>query len=310
MKPRFQSMGRLVGLCMLSTTAALAATGPAVVNGARAVVPAATAPALRPSSLSAEQIVAKNVVARGGLEGWRAVQTMTMSGKLDAGPEKPNDLDYRPATSSLAKAENRAVARSLLEQQRREGAKPLTMIQLPFVMEQKRGHKQRVEIAFQGQTAVQVYDGEHGWKVRPFLARKEAQPYSAEEARLAAQQQELDGALIDYKAKGTNIAVEGIEPVEGHDAYNLRLTLKGGAVRHVWVDAQSFLEVKIDGSRRLDGKQVPVATYLRDYRAVNGLMMPYLTETQVSGVKYSEKVRIETVALNTKLDDSRFFRPL
>src|SRR5256885_16798222 len=36
--------------------------------------------------LSAAEIVKKHVSARGGLEAWRAVQTLSLSGKMDAGP--------------------------------------------------------------------------------------------------------------------------------------------------------------------------------------------------------------------------------
>src|SRR5713226_367551 len=38
-----------------------------------------------PAGLSAAQIVDKHVAARGGLQAWRAVQTISASGKLDAG---------------------------------------------------------------------------------------------------------------------------------------------------------------------------------------------------------------------------------
>jgi len=38
-----------------------------------------------PAQLSAAQIVERNVAARGGLQAWRAVQTMSYSGKMDAG---------------------------------------------------------------------------------------------------------------------------------------------------------------------------------------------------------------------------------
>src|SRR6476660_9927259 len=37
------------------------------------------------AKLTAEQVIEKNVAARGGLQAWRAVQTLSMSGKMDAG---------------------------------------------------------------------------------------------------------------------------------------------------------------------------------------------------------------------------------
>ena len=35
--------------------------------------------------LSAAQVVKKHVSARGGLQAWRAIQTLSLSGKMDAG---------------------------------------------------------------------------------------------------------------------------------------------------------------------------------------------------------------------------------
>jgi hypothetical protein len=106
------------------------------------------------------------------------------------------------------------------------------------------------------------------------------------------------------------VALEGIEAVEGHDAYKLRLTLKNGAVRHDWIDAKSFLEVKIEGQpRRLDRRLHNVEIYNRDYRSVNGLMIPYVLETAVQGVKGTYKMTVEKVEVNSKIDDSAFMKP-
>jgi hypothetical protein len=81
-------------------------------------------------------------------------------------------------------------------------------------------------------------------------------------------------------------------------------------VRNVWIDGNSFLEVKEDGApRKLDGKSRAVSVYLRDYKAVQGLMMPHLIETAVQGVPKTETINIESVQLNPALDDSRFTRP-
>jgi hypothetical protein len=42
---------------------------------------------------------------------------------------------------------------------------------------------------------------------------------------------------------------------------------------------------------------------------VNGLMMPYLLETTVEGVKDTEKIQIEEIVSNPKLDESKFVMP-
>jgi hypothetical protein len=244
--------------------------------------------------LSAAQIVEKNVEARGGISGWRALQTLEMKGKLQAGGNRRPTIPV-PGTRIGPEINSK---------------RPVEQVQLPFVMELQRGRKQRLEIQFNGQTALQVYDGSQGWKLRPFLNRHEVEKYTADELKQASAQSDIDGLLIDYAGKGTKVELEGVEKVEGRSAYNLKVTDKNGNMRHDWVDAQTFLEIKVEGApRRLDGKYHPVSTYLRDYRAVNGLVMPYLMETVVEGVKDTEKIQIEEIVSNPKLDESRFATP-
>ena len=258
------------------------------------------------AKLSAADIAAKNVAARGGLQAWRAVQTMAMSGKMGAGGNQraaqPIPVPGKKGRLAMPK-------------------RPSEEVQLPFVMELARPRKMRLELQFNGQTAIQVFDGANGWKVRPFLNRREVEPYTAEEMKMASAQSDLDGPLVDYAAKGTKIDLDGIEKVGDRDSYKLKLTLKGGQETHVWVDAETFLETKIEGQpRRLDGTYHPVEVYYRDYRSVSGLRIPVVLETKVLPVAKTatgfkdppvpvEKLIIEKVTVNPKLDDSQFSKP-
>lgn len=268
---------------------------------------AADTPVAAPK-LSAADIVAKNVAARGGLQAWRSVQTMTLTGKLGAGGNQR-------ATLAVPNPAGRK-AQGLIAPQR-----PVEEVQLPFALELKRPSKMRFELQFKGDTAIQAFDGTLGWKLRPFLNRREIEPYSPEETKIASAQGELDGYLIDYAAKGTRVELDGMAKVEGRDAYQLKLTLKNGDVKHVWVDAQTFLETKIEGRpRRLDGTYHPVEIYYRDYHTVNGLQIPFVLETRVLPVAKTalgfrdtpvppEKITIDKVEVNPKLDDSLFSKP-
>jgi outer membrane lipoprotein-sorting protein len=174
-------------------------------------------------------------------------------------------------------------------------------------MELKRPRKMRLELQFNGQTAIQVFDGTNGWKLRPFLNRHEVEPYTPEELKSAAMQSELDGPLVDYVKKGSKVELEGLEKLEGDDTYKLKLTLSDGQTQHVWIDAKSFLEKKIEGTpRRMDGKYRAVSTFLRDYRPVNGLLVPHSFETVVDSVNQVETIYIEEVVINPKLEDILF----
>jgi len=247
------------------------------------------------AKLTVSQIVEKNIAARGGLTKWRNLQTLSWSGKMDAGGNNERTLNLKipgmPPPPPPSK-------------------EPKPQVQLPYVLELMRGHKSRLEIEFNGQKAVQVYDGQQGWKLRPFLNRNDWEPFSAEELKAAGNQADIDGPLIDYAAQGTKVELVGVEPVEGKDAYQLKLTQKNGHVLHEWIDAQTFLEVKVEGApRKLDGKMHAVSVYFRDYKDVNGLMIPHLIETVVQGVERTEKIQIEKVEVNPRLDAKRFTKP-
>jgi hypothetical protein len=257
------------------------------------------------TNLSATEIVDRNVAARGGLRAWRSVETLVMSGNMEAGG---NNGPVIPT----------AVTRG--QQSMMPPPRPLDQAKLPFVMELQRPRKMRIELQFKGQTAVQVFDGTNGWKIRPFLNRKDVEPYTAEEMKTVPLQSELDGPLVDYAAKGTRIELEGIEKVEDRDAYKLKLTLKGGEVTHVWIDAETFLEDKVSGvPRRLDGRYRPVEVYYRDYRSLGALKVPFVFETRVlntlsvPGSKTSgmvaEKIVLDKVSVNPTLDASVFSKP-
>jgi hypothetical protein len=234
---------------------------------------AANDPTPTAANLTATQIVDRNVAARGGLEAWRAINSLTLTGKLEAGGK--------------------------------------TNPELPFVMKMKRPHKSRLEIRFKDQTSIQVYDGAAGWKVRPFLNRDEVEPYTPAEAKQAKAWEELDGPLIDYAKKGTKVALIGTEAVEGHNAYKLKLTMKDGQERNVWIDAGTFLERKIDGEpRKVDGKMRNVAVFYRDFKKQGALVVPSVLETRVDAPKQTpHKMRIETIAVNEPMADGLFAKP-
>jgi len=286
----------LFGLCLSSALVA-AASKAAVGKTAHA-------------NLTAAQIVEKHAAARGGLQAWRAVQTMSLAGKMEAGYGDSAARSLRYISNARAIRRERAALAATDKGEAQDKQQAEQQVQLPFVMEMKRPHKSRVEIEFAGKTAVQTYDGKTGWKLRPFLNRKDVEPFTAEEAKSTAEKDDLDGPLLDYAAKGTKVQLEAVEPVEGRDAYKLKLTMKDGKAQHIWIDAQSFLDVKVEVTpRRMDGRMHDVWVYQRDFRSVQGVMIPIVVETVVIGYRETHKMLIEKVAVNPALDDALFGKP-
>jgi hypothetical protein len=258
-------------------------------------------------NLTAAQIVDKHVTARGGLQAWHAVQTLSVTGKIEAGSGDSAARSARLAREGMgASIKHAGSATPAASDKAAENQE----VQLPFRLEMKRPHKSRLEIDFAGKTAVQIFDGQNGWKLRPYLNRNDVEPFTTDEAKSEAVKADLEGPLLDYATKATRVSLDGVEPVDGHDAYKLKLAMKNGDIQHIWIDAQSFLDVKMDGiPRRMDNKMRNVWIYQRDFRPVQGLMVPFVYETAIDGNPRTHRMTVDTVAVNRTLDEQRFAKP-
>jgi len=256
--------------------------------------------------LTAEQVAARHVEARGGLEAWRGIQALSLSGKMDAGPGDSIARSLRAARgpgTATQKARREAAASGLK-------GEPEKQVQLPFTLAKQLPNKSRLEIEFAGKTALQVFDGTTGWKVRPYLNRDEVEPFTPQEVKAVAENADLDDPLIDHAAMGKKLELVGIEQVEGRDAYKLKVTTRAGNVQHVWIDAQSFLDVKVEGvPRRMDGKMHQVWVLQSDFRSVQGVKIPFVRETVVEGYPQAHRIVLERVAVNPMLDETTFAKP-
>lgn len=268
--------------------------------------PATAVPSGTGATLTAEQILAKQASARGGSAQWLALRTLSIAGKMEAGhgDSVARSNSYARGSVAVRNAKDAAAA------EKTSATASTPQIELPFTMQLKRPFKSRLELNVAGQTAVQVYDGKQGWKLRPFLNRTEAEPFTPTESQLEAKKDDLEGPLLGWQAKGTRAVLEGTEAVDGHPAYKLKLTLKDGDTREVWIDSASFLDVKLQSNDRwMNGRMRHVYLVQRDFRAVQGLMIPFSIETVVDGALETHKMTVETANINQPIDDARFTKP-
>jgi len=225
-------------------------------------------------TITAAEVIEKNAAARGGAEAWQKLQTMAWTGYVETGAA--------------------------------QGRK------LPFLLEQKRPNKTRFEIVNDGQRSVRLFDGRSGWKLRanPANGRPELAPYNDDELSFARGAQAISGPLMDYVAKGAIITVSGHGEAEGRYAYILDAKLPSGGTHRIWVDAETFLEVRHDRQVRSGLGQFGTVTMIfRDYREFEGVKMPTKIETGAGVGAPANKLVIERVALNPEFEDRMFARP-
>jgi hypothetical protein len=158
-------------------------------------------------------------------------------------------------------------------------------------------------------TLTQAYDGKTGWQINPFQGSKVAEPMSPEELRDAEEQADLDGPLVDWKSKGHKVELVGKEKVEGTDAWKLKVSLKNGNVQNIFLDADSFLDIRIEQKRTVRGTEVESEQTIGDYKDVDGLLLAHAFETNAKGQPEKQKLTIEKVELNVPIDDARFAMP-
>src|SRR5713101_7899506 len=221
------------------------------------------------SAQTAEEIVAKYIKTVGGAEKIQAVKTLRRTGTYNRGG---------------------GFEAAILE-------------------ENKRGNMVRQEFSLQGLTAVNAYDGHTGWKIEPWQGKKDPEPLGEEETKQIVEDSDFDGPLVNYQQKGNKVEFVGMEPVEGTDAFKLKVTLKNGDIFNYYMDTDYYVPIKINTKRFVRGEEREFETSLGDYKEAGGWYLPYSYETNAKGSPFKQKITVEKVEVNVPIADSRFVEP-
>ena len=216
-----------------------------------------------------DKIVADYVAARGGLTKIRALKTLRQTGRIFEG----------------------------------QGREALV------VREVKPPGRIRVQFTIQGVTAVFASNGTTGWKVSPFEDDMQIKDLPNEVTSEAMDQTDIEGPLVDWKAKGHTVEFAGKDTVNGLPAYKLKITLKSGAVRTSYIDAASHYEVRVDSTRLVKGLDLKVETTFSDHKKTGGVLFPRRIEIAAEGRPQHARVVVDKVEVNPALSDALFERP-
>jgi outer membrane lipoprotein-sorting protein len=193
---------------------------------------------------------------------------------------------------------------------RMTGSMSMASLEVPITMLMKRPNSVRMEFTVKGSTGIRAFDGTTGWTLMPFLGTPGPVALTGTELRDLQDQADIDGALVDFKAKGNKLELAGKENVQGADAYKLKVTRSSGAVEWIYLDATTYLDIKEDATHTIQGTEREVETFISDYRNVDGLKFPFAVQ---SGVKdapdQQQKLTIDKVEINVPLEPALFHMP-
>lgn len=232
---------------------------------------AVTVAALPAQNESLEEVLEGYYETVGGEEAWQQVETLKIEGRMTLGPN----------------------------------------MEAPFTVWNKRPRMSRVDFTFQGVTGTQAFDGETGWMIMPFMGNPNPEPMPDDQAAVMWEDSDVDGPLIGWQEEGTELELMGTEEVEGTPAHKLKLTLENGQERFLYLDADYYLPIRIEGTRQMQGQTVEFFATMGDYKPVDGLLMAHSVESGATNMPPGQRqvMTIDTVIVNPEVPEGIFEMP-
>jgi hypothetical protein len=218
---------------------------------------------------TADELVSKNIQAKGGLEKIKAIHSVRITGKLNGGG------GFIAAVSQ----------------------------------ENLRPNLVRQTFSLQGMTAIQAYDGSAGWQIQPFGGHKDPEMMGEDDLRDLLLASDFDGPLVDYKEKGNTVEYFGHDVVDGDDALRLKVTLKNGDILYYYLDPDTFIEIRRESQQFIRGSIREHVLEMGSYKPVNGVMFPFSLSEGPKSNPSAQTTTIEKIEVNVTIPPSDFALP-
>ena len=221
---------------------------------------------------TAEELVHKNIQAKGGLEKVKAARTRLTMGKVKS-------------------SGRRRVSVAAFKQ----------MNMRPDLV--------RRNLTLQGMTAVQAYDGSAGWHTQPFRGRKDPELMGEDDLRDLLLDADFDGPLVDYTEKGNKVEYLGHAEVDGDDALRLKVTLKDGDLIYFYLDPDTYLEIRKEIQQFIRGSVRERVVDLGSSKPVDGVMYPFSISEGPRSNPSAQVTTIDKIEVNVAFQESDFALP-
>jgi len=219
---------------------------------------------------TADELVNKNIQAKGGLDKIHAIKSIRITGKLSGGG------GFTAAT----------------------------------LQENQRPNLVRETFSLQGMTAVTAYDGATGWQIQPFEGHKDPELMGEDDLRDLLLDADFDGPLVDYKEKGNTVEYMGHDVVDGDDALRLKVTLKNGDIIYYFLDPDTYLEIRKEIQEFIRGSLRESVVEMGSYKPVAGVMYPYSFSQGSKSNPDAQTTTVEKIEVNVPIEPADFAVPV
>ena len=222
------------------------------------------------SGQTVDELVAKHLKSKGGLERLRLLKAVRVTGTISPAPN----------------------------------------IAIPTVIISERPNKVRQESMLEGQQMITAFDGQKAWTVNPLLGITVPTALQGAELDAIRDQADVDGPFVDSKAKGIVIELAGTETIAGQVTHKVKVTHKSGRSQWLFLSAETGLEVKSVSEIEQGGMKLTVESFFLDYRPVDGVAFAHKITQKITGPQTAElSITVEKVELVGDVDDGLFAMP-
>jgi outer membrane lipoprotein-sorting protein len=111
----------------------------------------------------------------------------------------------------------------------------------------------------------------------------------------------------NYQGKSNQVVLEGKEIFDDKDSFKLKVTLADSTVEFWYIDAETYLVNAMTGDTYDFGMKNHLDVYFSEYTEVEGIKFPFLIESEY-GQRYREMV-VEKLEINTEIKPEVFKMP-
>lgn len=155
----------------------------------------------------------------------------------------------------------------------------------------------RSETSVSGITSFTIIRKDSGWNFSPNRGQRAPEPMTA--GAVIANQPNLDieGPLVNYKAKGYKVTYVGTDEIEGTEAYKLETVISDSLTKTFYVDPDSHFIMRVRTKSTANGRvSVSSADYSNYTKTADGYIFPMA----MGNIKYT------VIKVNTEINENLF----
>ena len=189
---------------------------------------------------------------------------------------------------------------------RMTGTVTIQGMDLPITVQLINGRAVRTDIDVMGQSVIKAYKDGKGWKIDPFTGAATATDMTNEELIESKAQTMIANQLMDYKARGHQVELQGQEDVEAIKCYKIKLTNKDdGKATTYFISAADNTLIKSNITRDIQGQEMEVENFASGIKEFGGLKFPMIRTQKIQG-QVLQEIKMTSLELNVTIDEKVF----